>query len=260
VPLATFPRKLPDPPGELLPVLDSSAMRRAPPSVLAKFAARGKARRALPSAPMGPSGTAKTASSVAGKRPTAPAGLLTVHMLTVNIRTQATWGERSAAPVRVCAAAQSQKHGSKNMPKLARSLGDQIANTLRGEILSGRMPEGQSLQESILAARFGVSRGPVRDAILELTKEGILTPRRSRGVTVAGSAPEFPSGVCIAAAAHDRMPMPWGFSSRRSPKRTFALGKKFSKACAGPACRRRGADRRAGHRAAPLDSRNVGPG
>jgi DNA-binding GntR family transcriptional regulator len=76
------------------------------------------------------------------------------------------------------------------MPRLARSLGDQIANTLRGEILSGRLAPGEALQEVELAARFGVSRGPVRDAILELTKEGILTPRRSRGVSVASSAPD----------------------------------------------------------------------
>ncbi len=96
-------------------------------------------------------------------------------------------------PVPACATTRQRILRSKSqqkMPKLARNLGNQIANTLRSEILSGRMPEGESLQESNLAARFGVSRGPVRDAILELTKEGILTARPSRGVAVASSAPD----------------------------------------------------------------------
>lgn len=74
------------------------------------------------------------------------------------------------------------------MTPLARSLGGQIANTLRTEILSGRVGEGASLLESQLASRFGTSRGPVRDALAELTKEGLLVPQ-SRGVAVAGSAP-----------------------------------------------------------------------
>lgn len=74
------------------------------------------------------------------------------------------------------------------MTRLARSLGGQIANTLRGEILAGNITAGAHLLESSLAARFGVSRGPVRDALLELSKEGFVVPR-PRGCTVADSAP-----------------------------------------------------------------------
>lgn len=76
------------------------------------------------------------------------------------------------------------------MAKLIRNLGGQIATTLRGEILTGALAEGDVLQETILADRFGVSRGPVRDALLELAKEGMVVPGRSRGATVASSAPE----------------------------------------------------------------------
>jgi DNA-binding GntR family transcriptional regulator len=75
-------------------------------------------------------------------------------------------------------------------PKLARSLGGQIAKSLRDDVLTGRLAEGELLQENKLAVRFGVSRGPVRDALLELTKEGVLVSHRLRGVTVAGSAPQ----------------------------------------------------------------------
>jgi DNA-binding GntR family transcriptional regulator len=75
------------------------------------------------------------------------------------------------------------------MATLARSLGGQIANTLRAEILVGSINAGVHLQEAKLAERFGVSRGPVRDALLELSKEGFVVPK-SRGCTVAESAPD----------------------------------------------------------------------
>jgi DNA-binding GntR family transcriptional regulator len=74
------------------------------------------------------------------------------------------------------------------MATLARNLGGQIASTLRGEILVGSLDPGVHLQEAGLAARFGVSRGPVRDALLELSKEGFVVSR-ARGCVVAASAP-----------------------------------------------------------------------
>ena len=73
---------------------------------------------------------------------------------------------------------------------MARRLGSQIASELRTDILTGRLAEGELLQETILAERFGTSRGPVRDALLELSKEGMVVARPSRGVTVAGSPPD----------------------------------------------------------------------
>jgi len=73
---------------------------------------------------------------------------------------------------------------------LARSLGEQIANHLRDEILSGRLPAGEALREVELSQRFGTSRGPVRDALHELTKEGILVAQRRGGVRVAAPAPD----------------------------------------------------------------------
>ncbi len=47
----------------------------------------------------------------------------------------------------------------------------QIADSLRGQILSGQWAEGTRIKEESLAEQFGVSRGPIRDVMLELSKE-----------------------------------------------------------------------------------------
>jgi GntR family transcriptional regulator, rspAB operon transcriptional repressor len=56
---------------------------------------------------------------------------------------------------------------------------------LREEILSGRMRPGQSLSENEIAQRLGVSRTPVREAIIRLESEGLLEVRPQVGTTVS---------------------------------------------------------------------------
>ncbi len=56
---------------------------------------------------------------------------------------------------------------------------------LRDEILSGRMRPGQSLSENEIAQRLGVSRTPIREAIIRLESEGLLAVRPQVGTTVA---------------------------------------------------------------------------
>jgi DNA-binding GntR family transcriptional regulator len=64
-------------------------------------------------------------------------------------------------------------------------LGRGIAEDLRRAILDGSIHAGASLVEADLAARFGVSRGPVRDALRDLAREGLVIELPRRGTVVS---------------------------------------------------------------------------
>jgi DNA-binding GntR family transcriptional regulator len=61
---------------------------------------------------------------------------------------------------------------------------DLIADTLREEILRGDLAPGQPLRQEELALRFGVSRLPVRDALLRLEAQGLVNVYPNRGAFV----------------------------------------------------------------------------
>ena len=73
---------------------------------------------------------------------------------------------------------------------LIRSLREQVADHLRRDVLAGELSPGDHLREVELAGRFGVSRGPVRDALLQLAQEGWLILEPYCGAKVASPAPE----------------------------------------------------------------------
>jgi DNA-binding GntR family transcriptional regulator len=52
-------------------------------------------------------------------------------------------------------------------------------------ILSGELPPGTRLIETDLAERFGTSRGPVRTALMELDRKGLVVQNARRGTFVA---------------------------------------------------------------------------
>lgn len=56
---------------------------------------------------------------------------------------------------------------------------------LREAILTGHLRPGQVLSENEIAQRLGVSRTPVREAIIRLENEGLLSVRPQVGTTVA---------------------------------------------------------------------------
>ncbi|EMI51863.1 GntR family transcriptional regulator [Rhodopirellula sallentina] len=70
------------------------------------------------------------------------------------------------------------------MSLIPQTVREQVTNQIRIDLLSGRFPAGTMLREIELAERFGVSRGPVRDAFIQLSHEGYLAYQANRGVMV----------------------------------------------------------------------------
>ncbi len=71
-----------------------------------------------------------------------------------------------------------------DLPPAPRDLGQEAYDRIRAAIRDGTLPPGLRLTETDLAARFGVSRTPVRGAIARLEAEGLLTHEPRRGLTV----------------------------------------------------------------------------
>ncbi len=64
-------------------------------------------------------------------------------------------------------------------------LGVAVTAALREMILSGELRPGERLVETDLARTFGTSRGPVRDALAELARVGLVSVVNRRGAFVA---------------------------------------------------------------------------
>lgn len=59
-----------------------------------------------------------------------------------------------------------------------------VGERIRSDIIEGVLTQGAQLHEVELAASFGVSRGPVREALQRLIQEGLLRSEPHRGVFV----------------------------------------------------------------------------
>jgi DNA-binding GntR family transcriptional regulator len=66
----------------------------------------------------------------------------------------------------------------------------QAANELRDRILTGRLRPGDRLDLDQLTAEFGISRTPIREALLELSYEGLVAITPRSGMAVVGITPE----------------------------------------------------------------------
>jgi len=70
-----------------------------------------------------------------------------------------------------------------------------VADTLRRAIFEGTFKPGNLLQDTVLAEQLSVSRGPVREALLQLEKESLVRNIHNRGWFVIELTPEEVSEI-----------------------------------------------------------------
>jgi DNA-binding GntR family transcriptional regulator len=73
-----------------------------------------------------------------------------------------------------------------NQPLKHRTISAAVSTRIRDAVLSGAYPSGAQLRQDALAASFGVSRIPVREALLQLEAEGLVQIVPHKGAVVAG--------------------------------------------------------------------------
>jgi DNA-binding GntR family transcriptional regulator len=75
-------------------------------------------------------------------------------------------------------------------PARRRGLADEVADRIREAIFNGAYAPGAQLREVELASALDVSRGPVREALLRLEREGLVRSAWHRGATVTTLSPQ----------------------------------------------------------------------
>src|SRR5258706_10581187 len=68
----------------------------------------------------------------------------------------------------------AEKPRSGLAPVSRRTIGDNVVDTLRKAIIAGAFAPDDHLAEGVLAQQLGVSRAPVREAMMQLEREGLL--------------------------------------------------------------------------------------
>jgi DNA-binding GntR family transcriptional regulator len=73
-----------------------------------------------------------------------------------------------------------------NLPRVLghNSLREQVSHALRAALVAGELRPGVVYSAPVLAAGFGVSATPVREAMLDLAKEGLVEVVRNKGFRV----------------------------------------------------------------------------
>jgi DNA-binding GntR family transcriptional regulator len=81
----------------------------------------------------------------------------------------------------------SSRHGAHSTgvaPVAYRTIAEQIADSIREAIAQGRIPPAARLFEVSLAHDMGTSRAPVREALSQLEREGLVVKEPNRGARV----------------------------------------------------------------------------
>ncbi len=78
----------------------------------------------------------------------------------------------------------------------ARSLREQVRRSLEAAMIAGELIPGQLYSAPSLGERFGVSATPVREAMLDLAKDGFVVAERNRGFRVLEMSEEDLDDIC----------------------------------------------------------------
>jgi DNA-binding GntR family transcriptional regulator len=70
------------------------------------------------------------------------------------------------------------------------TLREKVIISLRADLTTGGMQQGITYSIPMLAEKFGVSATPVREAVLDLTKEGLLFPVPNKGFRIVETSEE----------------------------------------------------------------------
>jgi DNA-binding GntR family transcriptional regulator len=73
---------------------------------------------------------------------------------------------------------------------IAGTVRERAARELRDRILTGALPAGTRLDLDAITKEFATSRTPVREALLELSYDGLVKVAPRSGITVIGISPE----------------------------------------------------------------------
>lgn len=69
-------------------------------------------------------------------------------------------------------------------------ISERLCETIEELIATGELAPGSALDEAMLVERYGVSRTPVREALIQLAAEGLVELRPRRGAVVAQATPQ----------------------------------------------------------------------
>jgi DNA-binding GntR family transcriptional regulator len=74
--------------------------------------------------------------------------------------------------------------------EMSGNISQRLRDEIENEVLTGQLAPGDRLDEVALANRFGVSRTPIREALLQLSAAGLVDVRPRRGAIVASISAE----------------------------------------------------------------------
>jgi DNA-binding GntR family transcriptional regulator len=106
----------------------------------------------------------------------------------------------------------------------SRSLSANVHDEIERMILEGELKPGERLNEQVLAARLGVSRGPVREAARALERSGLVTAIVNQGVYIRQV------DVAEAVELYDMRAVVFGFACQRLAARVTEADKRSLRA------------------------------